>query len=476
MADQGKRYEQLAQTLAELVTEGHLRAGERMPTVREVSRQYQVSPATVFQAYRLLENRGLIQARARSGHYVCEGRTDRRQLAEPAPLQPKFRASAVDVSRGVFSILYAAKDPTVVPFGSAFPSPELFPWARLKKSLAHANRFAGPWSSVHDLPPGNEELRRHIAWRHLAQGVAANANDLIITNGALEALNLCLQAVTRPGDVVAIESPGFYAAQQALERLGLRALEIPVDPREGVDLTALSVALSKHPVRACWFMTNFQNPVGASMPDEKKRALVQLLARHEIPLIEDDVYGELYFGSIYQRPAKAYDEQGLVLYCSSFSKTLAPGYRIGWTLPGRYREQVEQLKWTTTMSASLPAQLAIADYLQHGSYDRHLRKLRATLELQYQQMLRGIERLFAFDVKVSRPRGGYFLWLELPPRVDAMAVYEQALTQGISLAPGPLFSIKREYRNFIRLNYGHPYTEKSEQALAIIGRIIASMT
>jgi DNA-binding transcriptional MocR family regulator len=465
---------ELADTLAALIHGGRLQPGDRLPPVRQISAQYQVSQTTVFQAYRQLENRGLISARARSGHYVSEQAG--RVLAEPeaARSEREFPAD-VDVSQRVFSILHAVKDPQVVPLGSAFPSPELFPWSRLKRSLANANRFVSPWQSVSDLTPGNELLRRLIARRHLATGMAVTPEDVVVTDGAMEGLNLCLQAVTQPGDVVAIESPGFYAAQQALERLHLRAVEIPVDAREGVDLAALAVALERHPLRACWFMTNYQNPVGALMPDEKKRELVQMLARRNIPLIEDDVYGELYFGEVYHKPAKAWDEQGLVLYCSSFSKTLAPGYRIGWVLPGRFGKKIEQLKWMTTLSASLPAQVAIADFLEHGSYDRHLRQLRTALESQHLQMQQAIARHFTFDVKVSRPRGGYFLWLELPEAIDALELHRRALLQGISLAPGPIFSIGHDYPNFIRLNFGHPHTPRIEQALATIAAIVVDM-
>lgn len=468
-----KRYEQLAETLATLIRAGQLRPGDRIPSVRHLSAQYEVSPTTVFQAYRLLENRGLIRTRARSGHYVSEQAG--RVLAEPMASRPAQDSSDVDVSQLVFSVLRSVKDPDVVALGSAFPSPELFPWSLLKRSLASANRFASPWSTVQHLPGGNELLRRHIARRHLAAGMSVTADEVIITNGALEGLNLCLQAVTRPGDVVAIESPGFYAAQQALERLNLRAVEIPVDPREGVNLAALNDALKKHPIRACWFMTNYQNPLGALMPQAKKRELVQLLAQHDIPLIEDDVYGELYFGDTYQPPAKTYDENGLVMYCSSFSKTLAPGYRIGWVLPGRFGEKIEQMKLMTTLSASMPAQLAIADFLQHGSYDRHLRKLRIALHDQHQKMALSIARHFSFDVKITRPQGGYFLWLELPQGIDALTIHKQALARGISIAPGPIFSIKQEYRNFIRLNFGHPHSEKIERALKTISDIAGAM-
>lgn len=467
-----KRYEQLAASIAALIDSGALAAGARVPSVRAASTQYGVSPATVFQAYYLLEDRGLIEARSRSGYYVRP--QPEAPLAEPAASKPGKRSTAVDVSELVFSIVRAMKDPDVVPLGSAFPSPLLFPWQRLTRSLGAANRRQSAWGSVLDLPPGNETLRRQIALRHLTNGVPTAVDDVIVTNGALEGLNLCLQAVTRPGDVVAVESPGFYAALQALERLSLRAVEIPVHPRDGLDLGALADALRRHPIRACWFMTNFQNPVGAQMPDERKRELVQLLARHEVPLIEDDVYSELYFGGAYPRPAKAWDEHGWVMYCSSFSKTLAPGYRIGWVLPGRFGERIERMKWMTTLTASVPAQAAIADFLTHGNFDRHLRKLRHTLATQQAQMLQAIGQHFPRDTRVTRPGGGYFLWAELPKNIDALKLHQIALEHGISIAPGPLFSAQSAYRNFVRLNYGHPWSERMEQAVQTIGRIARS--
>jgi DNA-binding transcriptional MocR family regulator len=240
-----------------------------------------------------------------------------------------------------------------------------------------------------------------------------------------------------------------------------------------MDLAQLVMALERHRPRACWLMTNFQNPLGSLMSDEKKQALVALLARHEVPLIEDDVYGELYFGSRRPLPAKAFDKPGLVMHCSSFSKCLAPGYRIGWAVPGRFTRDVARLKLTRTLSASVPAQGAIADYLAKGGYDRHLRQLRHALSVQQGAMMRAVVRHFPAGTRATRPLGGYFLWVELAPHVDALDIQRSALAQGISVAPGPMFSADRKFRNCLRLNYGHPWDERTEAAMATLGRIIA---
>ncbi len=289
-------------------------------------------------------------------------------------------------------------------------------------------------------------------------GVRLPADELVITNGAMEALNLCLQCVTEPGDLVAIEAPAFYACLQVLERLKLKAVEIPVHPRDGVDLDSLQDSLSRLPIKACWFMSSFQNPLGASMSQEKKVRLYDLLEQRQIPLIEDDVYAELYFGAKAPHPIKSLDRSGLVMHCSSFSKTLAPGYRVGWVAGGRYTEQIDRLKLMTTISPSVPAQAAIADYL----------------ELQQSAMLAAAARYFPAGTRVTKPVGGYFLWFEFPEQVDSLQLFRLALAQGISLAPGPMFSASRRFKHCARLNYGTPWDERSEQAMAMLGRIIAS--
>lgn len=467
-----KRYEKFAEQIAELIRSGVLAPGEKVPSVRHASRTYGVSPSTVFQAYYLLEDRGLIQARARSGYFVRE--LARHSLAEPETSTQAAQTTEVDVSELVFSVLGSLKDPHTVPFGSAFPSPQLFPLPRLARSMAHALRDMPAHAVIADMTEGNPNLRRQIALRYMVAGVRLSLDELVISNGALEALNLCLQCVTKPGDLVAIEAPAFYACLQVLERLQLKAVEIPVHPREGIDLDLLAERLATLPIKACWFMSSLQNPLGASMSDSKKAALYQLLQRHQVPLIEDDVYAELYYGAQPPKPVKSFDTDGLVMHCGSFSKSLAPGYRVGWVAGGRYAEQISRLKLMTTISPSVPAQAAIADYLQHGGYDRHLRKLRIALETQQEAMLASAARHFPAGTRVTRPSGGYFLWFEFPERVDSLQLFQLALAQGISLAPGPIFSATQRFRQCARLNHGHPWEAASERAMEILGRILAS--
>lgn len=464
------RYQKLADQTEKLILEGILRAGERLPSVRQACRTHDISPVTVTQAYYLLESRGLIEARPKSGYFV-RARLGR-NLPEPEMSHPVGGSTQLQVSDFIFQILDSVRDPAVVPLGSSFPSPYLFPLDKLGRFLAAAARRFDPLATVTDLPPGNDELRRQLALRYLAQGASVSPQEIVITSGAMEGLNLCLQAVTQPGDLIAIESPTFYAGLQASERLGLKVIEIPSHPREGVSLTALEDALRHHPIKACLFMLNFANPTGSRVSDENKKALLALLRRHDVPLIEDDVYAELYFGQQAPLCSKAEDSTGLVMHVASFSKSLAPGYRIGWVAAGRYARRIQQQKLSLSLATSIPIQIAIADYLKQGGFENHLRHLRHTLATQEATMIQAIERHFPLGTKLARPQGGYFLWLELPPKVDTLLLHQQALSHGISIAPGPIFSAKREFRHQLRLNFGHPDSERLEVAMAILGQLI----
>ena len=467
------RYAALAADIEASILAGVLRPGDKLPSVRHTCASRGVSASTVFQAYYLLEARGLVQARERSGYFVRAGL--RRAPPEPEQAsQPADQSIAVDVSERVFEVLESSMARDVVPLGSAFPSPLLYPLQRLSQALATSAKSLDPWSSVDDLTPGHADLRRQIALRYLAAGMPVSADDIVITNGALEALNLCLTAVTRAGDAVVVESPTFYAALQSLERMGLHAIEVPTHPREGIDLAALEAAIVRHRPKACWLMTTFQNPLGSLMPEAKKKALVALTTRHGVALIEDDVYAELYFGDQRPLPAKAFDTEGLVLHCGSFSKSLAPGYRIGWAAPGRFARAVARHKLTSTLSASAPAQAALALYLERGGFDKHLRKLRAALAAQQAVFAQAVGHYFPPGTRATRPEGGYFLWVELPEGCDALHIHRQALAQGISVAPGPIFSASHAFTNCLRLNYGHTWNARTEQALATLGQISAA--
>jgi DNA-binding transcriptional MocR family regulator len=465
------RYGLLARELEQQIAGGVLRPGDRLPSVRQTSISRGVSASTVFQAYYLLESRGLVRAVPRSGYFVAAGANDT-LLPEPQTSQPHSGSHPVEINDLIYAGLSSARLRNIVPFGSAFLNPTLFPLDRLRRALVSSMRRLDPWRMVEDLPPGNLQLKREIAKRYLRQGFAVATDEIVLTHGAIEALNLCVNAVARPGDAVVVESPTFYVALQALQRLGLRAIEVPTHACEGIDLGRLAQVIELHRPKACWLMTTFQNPLGSLMPEAKKRELVALLARHDVPLIEDDVYSELYEGRAAPLPAKAFDRRGLVLHCSSFSKCLAPGYRVGWAAPGRFTRQVERLKLMTSLSGTIPVQAALATYLQEGGYDRHLRGLRKSLQAQRDSLFDAVTRSFPEGTRVLRPAGGYFVWVKLPTGVDAMALHRAALAQHISLAPGPMFSARAEFQQHIRLTCGQPWNETLERAMRTLARLV----
>jgi DNA-binding transcriptional MocR family regulator len=468
-ADPRLLYEQIAAQIVQLIDNGTLAVGERIPSVRSLSRQQQISVATVLQAYRLLENRGRIEARPQSGYFVC-GRPWM-PPAEPGVSRPAKNATQVTVGELMMRVMKATQDPVLVRLGAALPSPELLPTVQLNRCLAAVGRNSGLAGSEYSVPPGNLALRTQIARRALEAGCTLSPDEIVITCGALEALHLCLRAVAQPGDTIAIDSPCYFGILQCIESMGYKALEIPTHPRDGVSLEALAYALETQPIKACLFVLNYNNPLGSCMPDANKRRLVQMLAERAIPLIDDDIYGDLAFGPTRPHTAKAYDREGLVLLCDSFSKTLAPGYRVGWCAPGRWQPQVEHLKLVTSVATATLPQMAIADFLANGGYNHHLRRIRRQYAEKVQLVSEAVSRYFPAGTRITRPAGGYVLWVEMPATVNSLELFDRALAAGISIVPGPVFSAKGKFRNFIRLNCGNPWSEKIERAIERLGQL-----
>lgn len=467
-----KLYEKFASELIELIRNGTLKGSEKLPSIRQASKRYGISQATVIEAYYLLETQGIIYAKERSGFYVKP--TFNHTLKAPSTSEKFIHETSVEVSDFIFSILKVLKDPDTVQFGSAFPDPSLFPIAELSQSMnksLHA-LSSQPYKLISDVATGNSELIRQIELRYILSGIPLLPNELVITNGAMEALTLSLQITTQPGDLVAIESPVFYAILQILERLQLKAVEIPLDAEQGMDLNALEDSIEKFNIKAVVLMTSFQNPIGASLSKEKQLQLIEIIEKHQLPTIVDDVHSELYYSKNPPISLKSLDRSGLVIHCNSFSKCLAPGFRIGWVAGGKFTDQIERLKLMTTISPSMPSQLALSHYLQHKHYDRHLQRLRYVLALSQRKMLAAISKYFPEDIAVTEPEGGYFLWIELNPKVNSLELCQKALEHKISIAPGPIFSASDEFKNCIRLNYGMEWTLELEEAMMKLGAII----
>ncbi|WP_017349504.1 aminotransferase-like domain-containing protein [Pantoea sp. A4] len=466
-----KKYQQLAQKLIDQIELGVWIPGDKLPSIRELVTTSGMSFVTVGHAYHLLESQGRVIARPQSGYYVAP-KTDN---LKTHPVPQVNQDEAVDINTYIFEVMQAGKDPSIIPFGSGFPDPLLFPHQQLNRSLVHTSKTTSALSVINNLPPGNIDLRQAIARRYAQQGMSISPEEIVITAGALEALNLSLQAVTEPGDWVIVENPCFYNALQALERLRLRALSIATDIDEGINLEALEQALIDYPVKACWLMTNCQNPLGFTLSPEKKRRLIALLTKYKVVLIEDDVYSELYAGRDKPLPAKAWDTEDMTLHCSSFSKCLVSGFRIGWVAAGKHAPRVQQLQFMSTLSTSSPMQLAIVDYLTTRSYEEHLRKLRRTLSSRKKRIGQILQRHLPREVCVHYNEGGYFLWLELPKSLDASELSKKTLAQGISIAPGKMFSTSDVLSHCFRINTSWEWGEKEEIAAKTMGDIIRRM-
>ncbi|PHM47377.1 PLP-dependent aminotransferase family protein [Xenorhabdus miraniensis] len=462
------RYEQLAGMIRQQIEDDIWQVGDRLPSLRESVKSSGLSLMTVLQAYQLLESQGWIVARPQSGYYVA---TRLKPFAAAKGGKELNLSENVEISASIFDVLQACKDPQIIPFGSAFPDPSLLAEPKLSKILASVARRFVPHNSLANLPPGNEKLRRNISRRYAAHGIHVSPDEIVITAGAMESLSFSLQSVTSPGDWVVIESPAFYGALQAIERLRLKAIAIKTDPHTGIDLDTLEEIVQKYPIKACWLMSRFQNPLCSTMPSENKQRLVEILNQNQIALIEDDVYGELYFEQEPPAPVKAWDTENNFMHCSSFSKCLAPGYRVGWVAAGKHAKKIQQLQMMSTVSASTPTQLAIADYLAQGGYDNHLRRLRRQLEQRQGQMLRAISEYFPQSVKVNSARGGYFLWLEFEPPFNANRLYQLALAKNISIAPGSMFSTSSQFDHAFRLNTSFAWDEMQAVAMKDLGNM-----
>ena len=464
-SQQKNLYEQVAEYVHNLINEGILQPGDRLPSVRKLHQQLSVSISTVLEAYRLLEDRHLITVRPQSGYYV----KTTIKAAEPFPSQPSTQTACFVDTSLAFRIRTAINNPQLIQLGAAIPDPALFPVATLNRLMGQEIRAQPEAVHRYNVPIGCESLRQQISKRLIDAGCSVNPNQIVITNGTTEAIFLALKAVTKPGDTVAIESPTYYGLLEALEALHLKALELPTHPREGISLAHLESAFQKQQVAACAIVSNFSNPLGSCMSATKKRQLVSLLNQYNIPLIEDDIFGDLYFTEQRPQAIKAFDTEGKVLHCASVSKTLSPGLRVGWIVAEAYQSKIEQLKAVMNYSSTIAPQLTVAAFLANGGYDRHLRKLRRSYRSHMELMLQAICHYFPAETRVTQPQGGHVLWLELPQHFDAMVLYQQACEHNISIAPGIIFSASGGYNNCLRLNCGIPWSDSLEKAIETLG-------
>lgn len=471
-------YQRLASHYAQAMRRGVLGPGARMPSVREVRRQHHVSHTTALQVLRELESRGLIEARARVGYFVCAPTALLPAAREPERLEP-FDAGASPfegIGGRIADYLNRARlaGHLKADLGSAMPAPELFDASFLNRHAVALLReqpdvlVYGP-----SAPFTHPEFQEAMARYALTFGLRIAPMEIGATLGNSEAVNLALDALAQPGDVVAIESPTFYGIVQSVEARGLQALEIPSSPHTGMSLEALELALRTQPrLKAVIVVPHLQMPQGATMPDSHKARIVALCSAHGVALVEDDIYREFVEADTVMRPCKAWDMDGTVIYCASLSKSFAPGLRLGWMNAGRWHERVQMIKFSRSRNMPTWPQLLGARTVGTPTYLRHLARLRQHLRLQRQQAAQAVARHFPLGSRLSLPAGGLSIWIELPEQVSAARLYSDALALGIRVAPGDMFSNTGHYDHFLRLSCGMPFTSAIEAAYRELGRLM----
>ena len=464
------KYAEVAERIETLIEKEIFKVGDKLLSVRALSKEQGISLSTAFQAYYALESKGLIEARPQSGYYVKY--SPRHVLDMPKVCEPLDDALPVTIDDMINSVYVDLNSKSLLNFSMATPSIELLPTAKLNKAVLHSLRASNTSCLHYEHIQGNVALRKQIARQAFNWGGTPSEDDIVVTAGCVEALSLCIKATTKPGDAVAIESPTYFAIFQLMESHGLKVVEIPTDPVLGMDIEYLTHAIPRFNIKVCLVVSNFNNPLGSCMPDERKKQLVEMLAKKDIPLIEDDIYGELYFGKTRPKTCKTYDKKGLILHCASFSKSLAPGYRIGWTIPGRYKDAIIRLKRMHTVSTNTLAQTAVADFLSNGRFELHLRHLRKALHTQSLRYMQAVCEHFPEDTCITRPHGGFTLWIEMNKKINGYKLHKRALKHNIGIAPGQIFSSQGRFENCFRISYGEPWSPRIEDGIKTLGKLM----
>jgi DNA-binding transcriptional MocR family regulator len=466
-------YRQLSERIAVQIQRFTLKTGDKLPSLRAFSKEQGVSLSTSYKAYADLEMNGLIEARPKSGYFVRY--TPVRKLGSAKMNTRLYAKRGANPNELIVMVQQNFARADMIKLSLATPDISLLPQAKLNKSMVEAMKTSSSSCMLYEDIQGFLDLRKHIARQAINWGGNISQEDIVTTQGCMEALVYCLKAITKPGDLIAIESPTYFGIFNVIESLGLRMIEIPANPATGVNLDYLKKTLAENKISACLFAPTFSNPMGYCMSNDHKKDLVKLLLRFGVPLIEDDIYGEMYFGKARPKTCKSFDQDGMVLLCSSVSKSLAPGYRVGWCMPGKFKEEIIKLKLIGTVSSATPTQHAIAHFFETGRYDLHMRNLRKKLYAQCLRYTQAIAEYFPEETKVSRPEGGYVLWIELSKNINAFDVFYEASEARISIAPGQLFSIDRRFSNYIRISFGTPYSKVMDDCISLLGKIIKKL-
>lgn len=466
------KYEQLANTLKARIDDKEWLAYEKLPSIRSLAHCYGVSKISVQKALHTLEARDIVFVKFKSGYYVSPVNQNHNIHIELKKIsQPKL----VDVPEVFYEIMErsAAFDITPQHINNEQVSTNLL---LLNRHISRALRQKPQSNALYySEPPGDRNLRHQISKHYRKRNLNITEEQVCITSGCQNSLFLALMATCEAGDIVAIESPAFYGALQLFQQLKLKVIELPSSLTTGLTVQSLQKAAEEWEIKACILTPNFATPTGALMQNKEKRKLVALAAKNNITLIEDDIYGDLGFHTTVE-PLKSYDTQGNVILCSSFSKALSRDLRIGWIITNKHYKKIVHLKLVNQLSTSQAIQNGLTSFMAEGSFDRHIYQYRKTLLKQRDQLINGIKDNWKIPTKFMVPDGGLTIWIELPPEVDTFVLYNQAISEGIIITPGKLFSTTNKFSNNLRLSFAHPTTGSRLQALVRLGELCKELT
>ncbi|MCI1975346.1 MAG: PLP-dependent aminotransferase family protein [Limosilactobacillus sp.] len=380
-----------------------------------------------------------------------------------------------DGTDAVGAILKAAADPKIISFAGGLPAPELFPVAEMKKATDKVYDEYGRQALQYGAAKGVTELRELILKRvKEKEKVDANLENVMVTTGSEQAIDLVGKAFVNPGDTVLVEEPTYLCALDVFRSYGANFVSVPMDD-DGMKMDALEEALKAHPETALIYtVPNFQNPTGRTMPAERRKKFAELAAKYDVPVLEDNPYGDIRFAGEHVPSVKSFDKAGKVFYMSTFSKILAPGFRLGWLVADpKVIEKLTVLKQSADLHTDNLVQYVVAEFFKENDVDAHVKEISALYGKRKQLMIDGIKEYFPKNVKYTDPEGGMFLWVEVPGVTDTVELFKQCLEHNVAFVPGDPFFAGKPQPGTFRLNYSNMQEDQIKVGLKRLGEALS---
>ena len=475
-------YLQIRDQLREMILDGTLSESSRLPPERKMATALGVNRTTVVNAYRELAADGLVEGQVGRGTVV------RRSPLSPLPqppdhlttyplvwneyFVPRTEGGRDPLLRDLMALLTRAD---TISFAAGIPAPELYPLDDFRQAMTHVLDTAGQ-ALLQPCPvEGYYPLRQTIARRMARRGANVRAENILIITGSQQGLDLIARAFVTAGDEVVVEAPSYLGALQIFSGAGARLLGVPLD-EEGMRLDVLENILIRYRPKLIYTLPTFQNPSGRTMSPKRRLQLLEMARRHRVPIVEDDPYGELYYTSQAPSPLLALDQEGYVIYLSTFSKILFPGLRLGWVAaPRPVIERLSQIKQLADLHCSTLIQGAIHEFCQSGALDRHLDRVRDLYRQRRDAMLVALTKYGPAGLEWDEPQGGFNLWCRLPAGMKARQLMAEAARQNVALVPGEVFYPDGGGQEEMRLNFSCPPIAQIEEGIRRLGVALTAL-